>query len=182
MALRENLQALQRGEDPPRTVGEAPADVDAPRRWYNELHVGEPNGGVVIADNERIYYDRPGAEGTRFFVPRWDELELFDSDGNTLTTPENIQKALQEFRRGGGMLGVFFHFLGFPHEDPDDASTWGPPSLDAVDWEGVRRREYALNPKPRLTRPGGTRSERPTWAVAGSPATLPKKQKEGVYT
>ena len=136
LALRENLQALQRGEDPREDGWEAPADVDAPRRWYNELHVGEPNGGVVIADNERIYYDRLGAEGTRFFVPRWDELELFDSDGNTLTTPENIQKALQEFRRDGGMLGVFFHFLGFPHEDPDDASTWGPPSPDAVDWEG----------------------------------------------
>lgn len=68
----------------------------------------------------------------------WRDLQLLDTDGRT---PLNVDDAtrrrlLDEYRRTGGMHGAFFAPLGLPHEDPDDASTWGPPSPDAVDWEG----------------------------------------------
>ena len=69
---------------------------------------------------------------------RWQDLQLLDVDG---ATPLNVDAAtrhrlLGEYRRTGGMSGAFFAPLGWPHEDPDDASTWGPPSPDHVDWGG----------------------------------------------
>jgi len=68
----------------------------------------------------------------------WRDLQLLDTDGRT---PLNVDGAirrrlLDEYRRTGGMHGAFFAPLGLPHEDPDDASTWGPASPEHVDWGG----------------------------------------------
>lgn len=68
---------------------------------------------------------------------RWQELvdRMVDKEGRRLTEEEAI-RALEEFRRTGGIAGVFFDYFGLPHENPEDASTWGPESPDAVDWTG----------------------------------------------
>ena len=70
----------------------------------------------------------------------WQDLQLLDVDG---ATPLNVDEAtrrrlLDEFRRtGGSMHGAFFARIGAPHEDPEDASTWGPTSPEHVDWTGL---------------------------------------------
>ena len=68
----------------------------------------------------------------------WRELRLLDVDGRTplLVDEETRRRLLDEFRTTGGMHGAFFAKLGMPHEDPDDASTWGPQSPGHVDWTG----------------------------------------------
>lgn len=66
----------------------------------------------------------------------WSELRLFDRENRHITDPEQVQEALDEFRRTNSMNGVFFERLGLPHEDEEDASTWGPESPEHVDWTG----------------------------------------------
>ena len=66
----------------------------------------------------------------------WSELALFGRDNQPINDPEQVQEALSEFRRTGAMNGVFFERLGLPHEDEEDASTWGPESPEHVDWTG----------------------------------------------
>jgi len=66
----------------------------------------------------------------------WSELALFDLDNRPITDFERVRAALEEFRRTGAMAGVFFERLGLPHEDEEDASTWGPESPETVDWTG----------------------------------------------
>jgi len=68
----------------------------------------------------------------------WRALQLLDVDGKTPLNvdEETRRRLLDEFRRTGGMAGAFFAPLGLLHEDENDASTWGPPSPDDVDWEG----------------------------------------------
>src|SRR5690606_24496118 len=66
----------------------------------------------------------------------WSELALFGRDNQPINDPEQVQEALSEFRRTGAMSGVFFERLGLPHEDEEDASTWGPESPEHVDWTG----------------------------------------------
>lgn len=135
--LRADVQALREGQHPIRDGWEMPEDVDDPQAAYDDITRHE-YGWQIVADHDGIYYDRMGSAAERVFMVRWSDLELFDADGKT---PLNVDDAtrrrlLDEFRRTGGMHGAFFAPLGLPHEDPDDASTWGPPSPDAVDWEG----------------------------------------------
>lgn len=66
----------------------------------------------------------------------WSELALLGRDDQPITDPEQVRAALDEFRRTGAMNGVFFDRLGLPHEDEEDASTWGPESPEHVDWTG----------------------------------------------
>lgn len=66
----------------------------------------------------------------------WSELALFGRDNQPINDEEQVRKALDEFRRTGAMNGVFFERLGLPHEDEEDASTWGPESPEHVDWTG----------------------------------------------
>lgn len=66
----------------------------------------------------------------------WSELALFGRDNQPITDPEEVREVLSEFRRTGAMNGVFFERLGLPHEDEEDASTWGPESPEHVDWTG----------------------------------------------
>ena len=66
----------------------------------------------------------------------WSKLALFDLDNRPITDSERVRAALEEFRRTGAMGGVFFERLGLPHEDEEDASTWGPESPEHVDWTG----------------------------------------------
>lgn len=66
----------------------------------------------------------------------WSELTLIGRENQPITDPEQVQEALEEFRRTGAMSGVFFERLGLPHEDEEDASTWGPESPETVDWTG----------------------------------------------
>jgi len=72
----------------------------------------------------------------------WTQLRLFyeheGRDGENIVPaddPEAIE-ALKEFKRTGGMFKWFFTYMGLPNENPEDPSTWGPPSPDAVDWTG----------------------------------------------
>lgn len=66
----------------------------------------------------------------------WSELELIGRDNQPITDEDQIHRALDEFRRTNSMNGVFFERLGLPHEDEEDASTWGPESPEHVDWTG----------------------------------------------
>lgn len=66
----------------------------------------------------------------------WSELALFGRDNQPITDPEEVREVLSEFRRTGAMNGVFFERLGLPHEDEEDASTWGPEAPEHVDWTG----------------------------------------------
>ncbi|MFO7173942.1 MAG: hypothetical protein DIU70_013430 [Bacillota bacterium] len=68
---------------------------------------------------------------------RWQDLvdRLVDTDGVRLTEEQAI-KALREFKETGSIFGVFFERMNLPHEDPEDASTWGPESPADVDWTG----------------------------------------------
>lgn len=76
-----------------------------------------------------------GLIGPTAFTP-WQDLRLYDRDDAEITDARSRRAALEEFRRTGAMNGVFFGRLGLPHEDPEDASTWGPESPDFVDWTG----------------------------------------------
>lgn len=68
---------------------------------------------------------------------KWTVLQLFDKDNDPVeTTSERGISALQEFRETGSINGVFFQAIGADHEDPDDASTWGPQTPADVDWTG----------------------------------------------
>lgn len=67
---------------------------------------------------------------------RWQDLALTDRDNDPVTDEDAIREALREFRETGGIDGYFFVRIGAPHEDEDDASTWGPASPDHVDWTG----------------------------------------------
>lgn len=66
----------------------------------------------------------------------WRELELFDRDNDDIVDEAERRQYLEEFRRTGTIHGAFFHRIGADHEDPEDASTWGPTSPEAVDWSG----------------------------------------------
>lgn len=69
-------------------------------------------------------------------VTPWQQLRLIDRDGDEITDADRIRAALEEFKRTGSINGVFFGRLGLPHEDEDDASTWGPAYPEAVNWTG----------------------------------------------
>ena len=65
----------------------------------------------------------------------WRHLEMFDRENSEVDPESDIGiKALNEFRLSGGIDGVFFNQIGASHEDPEDASTWGPASPADVDW------------------------------------------------
>ena len=69
----------------------------------------------------------------------WRELRLLDVDGRTPLNvdEETRRRLLDEYRRTGSMHGAFFARIGAPHEDPEDASTWGPASPEHVGWAGL---------------------------------------------
>lgn len=68
----------------------------------------------------------------------WQDLQLLDVDGRTplKVDEETRHRLLDEYRRTGSMHGAFFAPLGLPHENPEDASTWGPELPEHVDWAG----------------------------------------------
>lgn len=66
----------------------------------------------------------------------WRDLSLFDRENRDVTDPDEIRRALEEFRQTESINGYFFHRIGAAHEDENDASTWGPLSPDHVDWTG----------------------------------------------
>ena len=68
-------------------------------------------------------------------VPRWTTLVVRDARGHELGTVERIE-ALAEWRATGGMRNAWFDYRGEEHEDPDDASTWGPCTAHDVEWRG----------------------------------------------
>lgn len=70
----------------------------------------------------------------------WSDIELHDSDGDVYSVsknPETFRREMRRFRDDGEMNDLFFPFGGEPHEDRDDASTWGPQSADEIDWTGL---------------------------------------------
>lgn len=62
-------------------------------------------------------------------------LVVIDSEDHEITG-EDRRKALVDFRLTGTMFGAYFERTGGPHEDPEDASTWGPETPAHVDWTG----------------------------------------------
>lgn len=75
-------------------------------------------------------------EGITLAKIRWQDLALTDRDNDPVTDPERIRAALTEFRETESINGYHFERIGADHENEDDASTWGPPSPDDVDWTG----------------------------------------------
>jgi hypothetical protein len=69
-------------------------------------------------------------------VVHWAALRLFYGDRDAQLPPRETLAALHEYRRTGGIDGVFFAAIGAAHEVADDASTWGPQSPAHVDWSG----------------------------------------------
>lgn len=133
--LRADLDALRRGDDPRTDGWEYPDGIVDPQAAYDDLTSHE-HGWQIVADHDGIYYDRMGSAAERVFMVRWDELQLFDRDNDPVTDQEQIRAALVEFRETGAMDGYFFERLNLPHEDPEDASTWGPESPERVNWDG----------------------------------------------
>jgi hypothetical protein len=89
----------------------------------------------------------------------WMDLDLTDSEGaefRYLDDKERFVGKLQEFARTGGIDGVFFASTDAPHEDPDDASTWGPRSKDEVDWTGFPVAEDGTLCRPLRVSDSGT--------------------------
>lgn len=71
--------------------------------------------------------------------PYWTSFTLADAeDGQKITYGNNIYYPIlmREFKNTGGISGHFFEQTGANHEDPEDASTWGPKTPDDVDWLG----------------------------------------------
>lgn len=75
----------------------------------------------------------------------WRKLEMFegsDDEGQAAdyyhcpNGKEWFVRRLLEFRDQGGMDGGFFARIGADHEDPEDASTWGPKDPEDIDWTG----------------------------------------------
>lgn len=71
----------------------------------------------------------------------WQRLVVLEDDADTPARGADAYAGLREFLETGGMWGHFFARLGLPHEDPDDASTWGPDSSLDVDWTGFGEAE-----------------------------------------
>lgn len=69
----------------------------------------------------------------------WSRLELLDKDNDDITDQGQIRRYLTEYRERGCGLGWFFKRLGQSHENPEDASTWGPVSPAFVDWSGFEQ-------------------------------------------
>jgi hypothetical protein len=65
-----------------------------------------------------------------------DRTKLVCCDSPHQYTQKDIIEALAEFRQTNGMGGWFFDFDGRKHEDPADASTWGPKSPNEINWAG----------------------------------------------
>lgn len=138
-ALREAVEVLRDGGDPrtegwdlPQWIIDGDHDINA---VYDDLTSHE-HGWQIVADQDGIYYDRMGSAAERVFMVPWQDLALFDRDNQDVTDADEIRAALHEFRETGAMLGYFFRRIGWPHEDEDDASTWGPPSPERVNWDG----------------------------------------------
>jgi hypothetical protein len=75
----------------------------------------------------------------------WRSLELSYGDAPDIYySAASIMgvESLREYRRTGGMDGVFFRPCRLPHEQPDDASTWGPDHVEDVDWTGFPTDDY----------------------------------------
>lgn len=106
-------------------------------RWDSVYRVlrNEGGGACEITHYTRQTCRQIAITVTSALIP-WTELELFDRDNDPVTDEETIRTALDEFRRTGAIDGYFFARLGLPHEDDEDASTWGPESPEAVDWAG----------------------------------------------
>ena len=134
-SLREDIAALRDGGHPIRDGWEMPEDVDDSQAAYDDITRHE-YGWAVVADDEGIYYDRMGAAGTTALAIPWQDLALFNADNQAVTDPDEIRQALAEFRERESISRYFFHRIGAPHEDPEDASTWGPQSPEHVDWTG----------------------------------------------
>jgi hypothetical protein len=132
--LREDIAALQDGADPLQDGWESYLpDSYTPQQLYDELTSYE-YGWAVVADDEGIYYDRMGAAATTALAIPWQDLVLLNADNQDVTDPDEIRRALAEFREHESINRYFFRRIGAPHEDPEDASTWGPQSPEHVDW------------------------------------------------
>lgn len=67
----------------------------------------------------------------------WTKLTMFAAYDSTLRPTEGERvAALREFRARGCVRDWCFERVGGEHERDDDQSTWGPASVDAVDWTG----------------------------------------------
>lgn len=72
---------------------------------------------------------------------RWTDYTLRDGDDYEYSfdkphTRDQYIRAMAEFKKTGGISGFFFEYQGRPHEDSEDASTWGPRSPEEIDWTG----------------------------------------------
>lgn len=67
----------------------------------------------------------------------WTKLSMFSAaDRNRKPDAEERVAALREWRERGSILEWCFGRTGGEHEREDDQSTWGPASVDDVDWSG----------------------------------------------
>jgi hypothetical protein len=78
------------------------------------------------------FYERGNQEMGKV---HWSKLELADGEGCDISGSERI-KALDKFKTTGEMAGAVFCQTGSEHENPRDATTWGPKDADGVDWSG----------------------------------------------
>ena len=134
--IRENTKALYDGGHPLHDRWES--DADDPQAAYERL-TSHDSGWQIVADQDRLYWDRMGVAAEKEFIISWRDLVLIDY--NTAeerpVEGEELIRYLREFRETGGIAGlVYFERLGLPHEDPDEFWTWGPESPEYVDWTG----------------------------------------------
>lgn len=92
------------------------------------------------AQLRRHWAEAEAAEAPFLALPsppfRWQSLRLINCDNQPIADSARIHAALAEYRASGEMSGVFFTQMDLPHEDPNDASTWGPVAPTDVDWTG----------------------------------------------
>lgn len=132
--LRASIAGAEAGDDVARWEANGKS-VDQMQAEYAAL-VSQQAGWSIVADQDRVYYDRMGSAAIAAFAIHWRELELYDRDNDPVTDSADIRAALQEFRDRQSIDGYYFGRLGLTHEDPEDVSTWGPLSPDHVDWTG----------------------------------------------
>ena len=79
-------------------------------------------------------------EGFKLMQIHWSDLQIFDTDNIDIPAhSEEWFAKLERYRVTGDAEGFFFRPVGFPFEEEDDASTWGPSSPENVDWTGFQK-------------------------------------------
>ena len=148
-ALKNILKFVEKDEEIDRIYQteewiENPVEIKNPLLGRFVYHGRWVNGQDIYSSYGQKFMVEFAGTGYRIgkcspVLKNWKEPVLTDSEGDQVDCNQRndeFLKALRQFRKSGGIDGYFFERGWGAHEDPEDASTWGPKSPDKIDWVG----------------------------------------------